>query len=230
MFRSSNIIWLENDSTDNTREKIIRSCESQTFLSDCRKEILIGEDYDDSYEHNRKRIAELKTMEFQQDKSFNRCRRMAHCRNILRDNMVKYDTDYYAILDTDLLGGFSYEGIANSFSYDWDCCASNSLIYINEQRYYYDSWAWRDLNHPNPHSDEEINPRRYERGERPINVMSAFGGLAIYNNKYFPNLKYRYSSTDCDHPTIHIPMSRDGAKIVMNPSQIALYNKTRYVV
>lgn len=218
MFKHHYVFCLENGSTDRTRAVI------ESYFS--------KQDFNFFLLEESEQTREIDRLSFQTDRSFNRCKRMAMARNILRDEMLKstQDTDYFIMCDADLLGGFSYEGIANSFSYEWDICASNSIIYINRQRCYYDSWAWRDLDHFNPHTDQEINPRRYERGQTPVDVASAFGGMAIYNTKFFPQTKYRYKATDCDHPTIHIPMYKDGAKIIMNPSMIALYSKTRYVV
>lgn len=225
LFQSANIVWLENGSEDDTRDKIIQYCYKNN------NSVLLGHHtFDTNATLNLKNIATLDELSFQSDKSFNRCYRMAYARNILRDNMLRYDTDIYCIYDSDILGGFSYEGIANSFSYNWDFCCSNSIIYVDRRRLFYDSWAWRDVGHPSMHEDEKINLRSYEKGQPPLDIMSGFGGLGFYNNKFFPKSKYRYNSTDCDHPTINIPMYQDGAKLIMNPSQIVLYSKTRYVV
>lgn len=232
-FKVTSLVFLENDSKDNTRD-IIKSKYDSAGQYISGDYVLLGESDDIAKDwkatDNQERIAVLSNLPFQSDKSFARRQRMAYARNILRDNMLEIPADYYIIYDADMLGGFSYEGIAHSFSYIWDVCASNSLIYKEDKKYYYDSWAWRDLDHLDEHTDHDINTREYFRGEYPITVTSAFGGLGIYKNSYFPNKKYRYNDTDCDHPTIHIPMYQDGAKIIMNPSQITLYNKTRYVV
>lgn len=225
LFRNATVVWLENGSSDKTRESLLRLLP--------KSHILLGDPNEDPFNamDNLEQMRFIDTLPYQGDKSFGRKQRMALVRNLLRNNMIKCEPSHYSIiLDGDILGGFSYEGIAHSFSYDWDVCASNSLIYKNGVKLYYDSWAWRDLEHEKEHSDEEINPREYHRGDTPIRVTSAFGGLGIYKSELYHSPKYHYQDTDCDHPTIHIPMWKDGAKIIMNPSQITLFNKTRYVV
>jgi hypothetical protein len=210
LFRSVTLVAYENDSTDKTKEILSRNVE-----------FLISE--------------ELNNPVNKSDKSEDRKVRMAYYRNRLKDRMMRYDSDYYMIYDADILGGFSYEGIANSFSYTWDVCGSNSIMYDTHEnktrRVYYDSWAWRSLGvlTDTQEDNEKANLMFYHRGDRPVRVTSCFGGLALYNKDTFQNVKYKYESYDCDHPTLHIPMWKDGKTIVMNPSQIVLYNKTRYV-
>lgn len=204
MFNAYKIVILENDSKDRTRD----------ILEKANIGKLIG--------------VKLPDTDYQQDKSVARRRRMAICRNALRAEMQTVQSDYYMVIDGDVLGGYSYEGIANSFSYPFDVCGSNSLMYNKTTRHYYDSWAFRDLNHPHEHYDCEINPRRYERGEPATRVLSCFGGLAIYANRIFHH-KAQYNDTDCDHVTLHKQFP-DTTNIIMNPSQICLYNKSRYVI
>lgn len=210
LFKDANLIAYENDSVDKTCQILLSSMVVDDVISESGK---------------------FPTME--QDKSLQRREKMAYCRNRLRDAMIEHGADYYLLYDADILGGFSYEGIANSFSYKWDVCGSNSIIYDgddeNIRRLYYDSWAWRDIENYEDHDSEDINLRSYNRGDKPVECMSCFGGLAIYNN-IFTHKQYRYTSEDCDHVTINIPMYDNGAKIIMNPSQLVLYNKTRYVV
>jgi len=226
-FKSSKVVWLENGSIDDTRKILLSRAKKL-------KHIVLGDKKLDIWEQesNLKYMQILNTLPHQGDKSYERKYRMAMVRNLLRDNLLRNanDSDIYIVIDAEIPGGFSYEGIANSFSYQWDICTSNSLIYKDGHKYYYDSWAWRDLEHLAEHTDQEINPREYFRGDIPIEVTSAFGGLGIYKNIWYMNPLYRYNDTDCDHPTIHIPMWKDGAKIIMNPSQITLFNRTRYVV
>lgn len=219
-FRFCNIICFENDSVDNSK-LILKSAASRYAHGKHSENV--------SFNIISSNLGKEKNI---QDKSLGRRERMAEYRNSLRDEMIKYQSDYYLVYDGDIEGGFSYEGVANSFSYDWDVCGSNSIIYktVNEkvQRYYYDSWAWRDLDNWECHEDSEINPRAYHRGEKPVEVNSCFGGLAIYKHDNFSCRSYSYSPDDCDHVTIHKQMKNDGKKIFMNPSQITLYSKSKY--
>ncbi len=209
-FKKTYIVAYENDSIDNTLDMLESSNVIDRVI----------------HESNKFPIME-------QDKSIERKVKMAYCRNVLRDEMLKFPSDYYLLYDADIEGGFSYEGIANSFSYTWDVCGSNSIIYDTVEstirRLYYDSWAWRDIGNYEDHNSSDINIRAYNRGDKPVDCMSCFGGLAIYNQIY-TDKQYRYTSEDCDHVTIHIPMHKNGAKIIMNPSQLVLYNKSRYVI
>lgn len=208
LFASYKIVAYENDSIDGTKE-ILRN--SVDLLISEQKSWIINE----------------------QDKSIGRRERMAYYRNTLRDAMVKIDSDYYLLYDADILGGFSYEGIANSISYRWDVCGSNSFIYDehegNIRRLYYDSWAYRHLGQITEEDVEEINRITMHRGEPVIRVNSCFGGLALYKPLFFKNKVYKYTAEDCDHVTLHLKMIDDGAVIVVNPSQIVIYNETRYL-
>ncbi len=91
--------------------------------------------------------------------------------------------DYLIVFDFDVEGGFSYDGVCNSFGWDmWDVIGSNSLYYDNHngqpRRLYYDSWAFRKFGKADY---KNVNLSQYNRGEKPIKVYSCFGGLAIYN-------------------------------------------------
>lgn len=208
LFGSYKLIAYENDSVDRTKE-ILR--DSVDVLISEQKNWIINE----------------------QDKSSGRRERMSYYRNSLRNEMIKLDSDYYMVYDADILGGFSYEGIANSISYKWDVCGSNSFIYDEHQgdirRLYYDSWAYRHFGQRTEENIEEINKITMHRGEPIIRVNSCFGGLALYRPLFFKNQVYKYTAEDCDHVTLHLKMVDDGAMIVVNPSQIVVYNETRYL-
>lgn len=208
LFGSYKLIAYENDSADNTKQILHDSVD---LLISEQKHWIINK----------------------QDKSQGRRERMAYYRNTLRNEMIKVDSDYYMVYDADVLGGFSYEGIANSISYKWDVCGSNSFIYDehngNIRRLYYDSWAYRYLGQRAEKDSDNINNIAMHRGEPVVRVNSCFGGLALYKPMFFKNQVYKYTADDCDHVTLHLKMIDDGAMIVVNPSQIVLYNRTRYV-
>jgi|15BtaG_2_1085339.scaffolds.fasta_scaffold00003_68 hypothetical protein len=173
---------------------------------------------------------------------------MAECRNKLLNIALKTDSfiqnndhkfDYVFMLDMDLEGGYSYEGICNSIGWnDFDGIGSNGIFYrivehegkeVN-QRLFYDAWAFRRLGHDKPHAHEEINILRYERGEEPFEVISNHNGMTIYKADCLriPGLKYK--AGDCDHVTLNKQLREHGKKICLNPSQITLYNKHGYVI
>lgn len=209
MFLAYNIVIYENDSTDNTK-LILKQLAAKNYRITVINDTV-------GCRHTEK------------DKSLSRRIRMANARNNAKDIALNIcrSYNYFIVMDSDLTGGFSYEGIANSISYGYDVTCSNSIIYDNSmdkpRRLYYDSWAYRELNHPHEHTDEYANTRIFHRGEQPFQVLSAFGGCAIYNNKSFAN-NYRYTEDDCDHVTLHKQLHIAGYNIYLNPSQITLYN------
>jgi phage pi2 protein 07 len=213
-FNTSYIYCYENDSIDNSN-KILKTWASRNQKVSFDSESL-------GYKFHKS------------NRSKDRTDKMAYYRNKLKQKIERGPkTDYTILLDADILGGFSYEGLANSFSYPWDICAANSIIYHKDSynnlvRLYYDSWAFREIGAKKEHRDEDINILLFNRSEAPVSLDSAFGGLCIYNNKYYQDPKYRYSGEDCEHISLHSHMKKDGARLVMNPSQIALYSSTRF--
>ena len=219
MFQGYKVYIYENDSVDCTKEHLNVWCQNDTNVT-CIQENL-----------DTPKLTEG-------DVSIERTRLMADARNkylaYARSQREIQDIDYVIIIDMDLEGGWSYEGICNSFGYnDWTGIGSNSIYYRkNEnavQRLFFDAWAYRELGHPEAHKMSHNNLQYFERGESPIQVNSCFGGLCIYTHEILHE-RYRYKSGDCDHPTLNNTLTDNGYKIYMNPSQITLYNRTRYYV
>jgi len=163
---------------------------------------------------------------------------MAYYRNKYLDYVKNYlDYEYLIVLDTDIKGGYSWDGVANTFSWfeelDAVAIGSNSLIYENREsgplRLYYDCLAYRRLNQPKglAHNSSEINLLCYNRGENPIRLNSCFGGLCVYKLKDF-KMDFSYKEYDCDHVTLHDQMNESGLNVFMNPSQIVLYSSSPY--
>lgn len=219
LFRSMRVVIVENDSSDGTREKLLQYKKEK--MNYCGWEIdIIGE--------------KQNKIRHEQDKSIQRRIDMAYYRNLYLEHIDSwiYKPDYLIIIDTDLTGGYSYEGILNSmgFEEDWTVIGSNSLMYRGEgeniERLYFDTWALRVLGSWKEVCGEKSNRLRMDRGEEPQQVYSCFGGLAIY--KYDRIKNFRYDSTDCDCVTLHKKIIQSGGKIYLNPSQITLYNNHQY--
>lgn len=161
-----------------------------------------------------------------QNHSLERRKDMAEYRNKYLDFVESTRTEeYVAVFDFDMIGGFSYDGIMHSVKHlqrrDVDVIGSNSLLYQNEQRLYYDTWAFRKMNW----DVIDVGLMRVERGEPLMEVLSVGGGLILYKNRI---QDYRYTEDDCDHPTLHRQMKRRGQRIWLNPSQITLFSKHFY--
>jgi glycosyltransferase involved in cell wall biosynthesis len=161
-----------------------------------------------------------------------RAARMANYRNrcldVIREEFA--DFDYALMLDTDLKGGWSYDGIANTFGHDhWDFVGSNGIIFKRVGRelnvpIQYDAWAFRWDENFSALPTASVNVLRWQRGQPLVPVTSCFGGLGIYRMTAL--LSARYSGWDSEHIPLHQAMRKKGFnRMFINPSQIALYGR-----
>ncbi|MFV1964857.1 MAG: hypothetical protein ACC628_05505 [Pirellulaceae bacterium] len=160
--------------------------------------------------------------------------RMAHYRNQYRDYVEAHyqDFDDVVVADTDLFGGWSYDGIAHTYSQSgWDIMGSFGVIYRRigwnpNCIHQYDAWAFRLDDDYRALTTKEVNYMCWQRGEPLVPVTSCFGGLGIYRLPAF--LAGRYAGGDCEHIGLHRSMRANGyPRIFLNPSQIALYGRKR---
>jgi len=169
-----------------------------------------------------------------QNRSQYRTERMAAARNKLL-NLAKEDRTHYVLLiDLDLTGFLSPEGLCSAVffidRYKADMIGANSIIMQPVEggftQLYYDSWAYREWD-LGPHSDYEINQKRFFRGQDPIKLHSCFGGAGLYRWESLMDLEYE--GWDCEHVCIHKKM-RDLGRIgiYLDPSFITLYNPYRF--
>jgi hypothetical protein len=150
------------------------------------------------------------------------------CQQIVADRWA--DFDYVCLLDMDLVGGFSYEGIAHSFgSQPWDAVGSYGIIYQRRKldlnrSLHYDVWAFRHFGSYEELDGTEGNLMSWQRGETLVPVYSCFGGLGLYRMPAW--LSARYSGGDCEHVGLHRQMRARGYdRQYLNPSQIVLYGR-----
>lgn len=214
-FKKYKILIYENDSNDNTRDILL----DWKYKNDNVELILEN--------LNKKR--------HEQDTSLERTTDMAYYRNQYLSKAKRndfYNMDYTIVFDSDIDGGWSYFGICNSFSYNFDVVCSNSLLYRTRdsitERLFYDTFAYRPLNKESSENHSIYNLLQFKVGQEPFRVNSAFGGMAIYKSSVLHNVEYK--SYDCDHPTLHRQLREFGYNIWLNPSQIVLYNKHEYCI
>ena len=166
-------------------------------------------------------------------KNLKRLVRMARLRNLC----LKYLTgqeDYVMVLDYDLAGPISMDGIANSIYYmeneNYSVMSSNGVFSILLNIYndkigwkYYDPLAIKELNGYRPHKDIMYN-YTFKRGQKPYQVISGFGGAAIYKASLFNIDKYIYPEHEheCEHVLLHQQIYADNHKIAINPSMILI--------
>ena len=241
LFKDYRIFIYENDSSDNTPQILMNNRSSRfMYLSEKR----LDEDY-------RSKIDSGEDMWH-----YNRCKVLSECRNKYLEYVEYSDTkfDYVCILDLDLKGGWSYDGIKHAiFTLERDqinACVSaygvlaekngNDLLeqYNVSDYLMYDSFAFRPLGWNiglHMMSMPMFNNIKVERGDESIEVDSNFGGMAIYKSQALQNKKYGAKKwmegfIDPDHVILNRQIKKDGWKIIMDPSMIVSYSPHNYSI
>jgi hypothetical protein len=142
------------------------------------------------------------------------------------------DFDYASVVDTDLAGGWSYDGVAHTLGSDsWDFVGSYGIIYQRHKLtlnrpLHYDVWAFRRSGSYAPIEGIAGNLLAWSRGEPLLPVHSCFGGLGLYRMPAW--LAGSYGGGDCEHVVLHRRMREAGfGRQYLNPSQIVLYGRKR---
>lgn len=194
LFAQSQILILENDSIDDTRALIrdyafsVQSVSALTFPG-------------------LNNIIPQKTI------------RLAHLRNIamswLAENSGLEEVDVVVVLDLDEVNTEPWDlNIFQELISSWMMQAESAAIFANQQGIYYDLWALRHTQHSpddvwsaiiKAHaedkslSDQELLemiylPRQFSLpvGSPPLQVSSAFGGLAIYKAEWLKKAQPHY--------------------------------------
>ena len=173
------------------------------------------------------------------------------CKNLIVD-LKDYKIDYVIVIDLDLEGGWSYDGIINSFAYDldgWSAMTANGIRYEDRVtrtgdqesraccRLFHDTWAYRDYGCEELAEDRShlgarsrgVSGYCFERGDPPVEVFSNFNGLGIYRFEDIIRCEYgaeqhQDGTVECDHPYLHKQIRYNGGSIYLNPSMITLYS------
>ena len=212
MFADCRVVVYENDSTDGTQELL-------TAWTGAMPQLTVVSEVHGAPVNPRTRCSE-------------RADRMADYRNryhqMINDRFS--DFDYVIVADMDLVGGWSDDGIANTFGWDdWDFVGSNGLI-LQRARWrfnawlHFDTWAYRRNGSFEPMCTRTVNDFSWRRGEPLEPVYSCFGGLGVYRMPAF--LSGRYGGGDCEHVTLHRSMREAGfGRMFLNPSQLVYYGR-----
>jgi|694.fasta_scaffold13934_2 hypothetical protein len=236
LFNRHTGILYENDSKDNTVSIISNNISQDwTFISEHRNDKNYRSDL-----HNGK-----------DPWHFNRCKILAECRNkyleVLYSNYNDYD--YMCVMDLDIKGGWSYDGICHGIftleSHQNYACVSSygvlsepygidSLEEHNQTSYVmYDSLAFRPLSFTEGIHilrTPAFNKIVFRRGDDPVEVRSNFGGLSIYkipllNNHKYGAKEWKDGFVDPDHAILNQSIIDDGNKIILDPSMIVSYSQ-----
>jgi hypothetical protein len=172
-----------------------------------------------------------------------RTQRLSHCRNQIvngvRDDPQFQSIDFVLLADLDGVNTLlTKEKIAQCWTLqeNWDVICANQL------NYYYDIWA---LRHPywspnnyleqyqhltsflGPHQANQISKivkqAKLDPSQSPIEVDSAFGGLAIYKRTAYISGSYGFEPGDVDevdHAPFHRILREKGYRIFINPALI----------
>ncbi len=161
-----------------------------------------------------------------------RAGRMAVYRQRCQERVLELCPDFDAVIivDFDVHGGFSLDGIASSFGWpEWDFVGANGLICrrhglaMNALRQY-DTWAIRFDSDLTPLSSATAGGLVYERGAPLVPVTCCFGGLGIYTMAAYR--QGRYDGTDLEHATFHRTLIAAGHdRLFLNPSQLVIYGR-----
>lgn len=169
----------------------------------------------------------LRFQKHNRDKSLLRRQVMAYARNQYLSFARTQSYDLLIVMDMDLPGGFSSEGIFHTIGLDFNkrCYGANSIVYDENSRLFFDSWAYRS--YESTGEEDTINKLILHRGMSPIRVDSCFGGIGVYPYSVLKE-DIEYKDYDCDHVTLHKQLRDIGYKIYINPSMISLYTETYY--
>lgn len=163
-----------------------------------------------------------------------RATRMAAYRNRCHDYVRKECADFDAVIvvDTDLPGGWSEDGIADTFGQPgWDFVGSNGIILKRlgmtlDVPLQYDAWAFRLDDEMSPLTTAAVNAMWWRVGEPMVPVTSCFGGVGVYRTEAF--LSSRYEGWDSEHIPFHAGMRAAGyRRTFLNPSQITYYGQRK---
>lgn len=211
-FADSRVVVYENDSTDATKLLLQKWAASDgrvhVTLEDCRD----PRNPPRRCAHRAERMARYRQ----------------RCQQLVLETCGHFDVTI--VIDLDVAGGWSEDGVANSFGHhDWDFIGSNGLIYrrdglrINATRQY-DMWALRFDPELSPIPTSQAGRYLYTRGEPLVPVTCCFGGLGIYRMDAYRH--GRYGTTDTEHAGFHREMIRQGfPRLFLNPSQILIYGR-----
>lgn len=241
-FKNSFTFLYENDSTDNTVD-ILNKAKSNSTNFDFLSESRADKDYD----------VELKNGEDFDE--YKRCCVLSDCRNkymdYIKSNNITELYDYICVIDLDIKGGWSYKGFDNSifmlenikqavamtaYGVIADPYQKEKLEDRRHKDYWmYDTFAFRPVG-KDPKMDMRtrgpFNCVYLKKGEKPVEVISNFGGLGIYKSQYF-NHNYKVNKwqdwyVDSEHVFFHKQIIDQGGRIFINPSLTVSYVNHKY--
>ncbi len=224
-FNDYKVIIFENDSADGTRDLLKELCKKNDKF-----ELIECEEATDCI---------FKTEGASEHGIFssNRMEKMVFYRNKVLKKIKKYnDFDCFCIIDLDLGGPISIDGIAHTFSHykDWDAISANGLNGITlslGNPIYYDYLAYKDDNIDTEKRKLDYLPmfyqvNKFKVGDSIKKVKSGFAGMSFYKMEILDkDIDYTPSNNvyKCEHIIFHENMIKNGYdKIYINPNMLLL--------
>ena len=194
IFKKVKLVVLENDSTDKTREALLKMKQEKINDMDI---VGCGLDQDQCL---------MKLNNIRSGVSSQRTRRMAKIRNILLSHIkaIQKDYQYCVMFDGDIeINEFENDGIFDTMYYldhdkKIDAIAANT--YQDHGEMYnriYDSYAFK------PVKGARLSYLVYYFKDGIVKVKSAFYGLVIYRLPFADNIKYDENTETCEHIGFH---------------------------
>lgn len=224
-FKDYRVLFLENDSNDDTRSLLLNE-----HLKNKKINVMCNENV--SLNTNNCKLDIRSSYKNKENNILERISIIRHFRQICLDRVRKtwLNTTYTVIIDWDLMGTLSLEGFFHSLVYlrnnKADCIAVNSLYNNSSGWHIFDTFPLIDSEYQceslllNKHSLDLLVDNRYKdafiyKRIDPIQVKSAFGGFAIYNSKKIQHVNYTdpmYCKLECEHTTFNRSL-----RIFINP-------------
>jgi hypothetical protein len=231
MFLDYRVLIVENDSKDDTRERLLEWSKNNNRVSilGCGKNV------------------ERCSMNLKKTEGHNvtrgRIQKMVTLRNVYLDEIKKdptyKDFDYCFMWDLDLIGTVYLDGIAHSIyllnlpTYqDVECMCSYGIYKLNSVYVYYDTYAHLDVGekfHLKNQRLDNIRKRydiKYSLGDTPKRCDSCFSGFAIYRMKNLLKDEVRYDMTptnndnEDDVECEHTRLCKHFKNVYINPNMI----------
>jgi len=231
LFGNYIILIVENDSSDNTRDVLLKWSKENPRVT------ILGCGINVSKCSLPK--ASRKTEGHHVDAS--RIEKMVRLRNIYLDYIKKHeslrDFDFMAVWDMDTVGSVYMDGVVNTVAQfsrlpNVDAICAYGIYRWGPFKVYYDTYAHIDegdvfhIDLKSLHDAKKGLLTRYSRGEDPVKVVSCFSGFTMYkipsiisNKIYYDMTPPSEANLECEHVRLHRKLS---GQIYLNPSMINL--------
>ena len=228
--KSYNVIMVENDSVDNTKQILHNWSKNDKNIH------VISGDYGE------KTIPHKNSVEGNPMFSAHRIGKMAKYRNEYLKYIYekKIQADYLIVIDMDV-SKIELSGIFNSFGLpiNWDVITANGYSLSPQfKKRYHDTYALTEWEMKDAPQTEKMiykdNYKKYsglDKGLPPIKIFSAFGGISIYKASLFNETYYELIENDdsrvkvrCEHYSLFKQFSEKGYdQFYINPAMEVKY-------